>query len=106
VLDALQGALAGSSSAPVAGAGSTVMLAVDAPVAEVRALVGTRTEQHAWARPNDDCGRAVQSLLDVLAFSDQRNLVRNSGLPSILCDSGGGSAQLYVGDRTFVHVTL
>ena len=46
VLDALQGALAGSASAPVAGAGSTLMLAVDAPAAEVRALVGTLAEQH------------------------------------------------------------
>ena len=39
VLDALQGALAGSASAPVEGAGSTLLLAVDAPAVEVRALV-------------------------------------------------------------------
>ena len=39
VLAALQGALQGSASAPVPGAGSTLLLAVDAPAAEVRALV-------------------------------------------------------------------
>jgi len=39
VLAALQGALQGSASAPVPEAGSTLLLAVDAPAAEVRALV-------------------------------------------------------------------
>ena len=39
VMAALQGALEGSASAPVPEAGSTLLLAVDAPAAEVRALV-------------------------------------------------------------------
>jgi len=41
VLATLQGALQGSASAPVPEAGSTLLLAVDAPAAEVRALVSS-----------------------------------------------------------------
>lgn len=41
VMAFLQAALSGSASAPVAGAGTTLLLAMDAPAAAVRALVST-----------------------------------------------------------------
>lgn len=39
VMAFLQAALSGSASAPVAGAGTTLLLAMDAPAAAVRAMV-------------------------------------------------------------------